>query len=78
MRSILKNFFFKKEIWRQVIEIINNLQPCYRQAILLKYYGKLSIESIASSMGVSPDEVHTLLQKAKCQILKRLSSDHDI
>ncbi len=74
----LEEFFFRKEIWRQVVEVINNLKPCYRQVILLKYYGKLSIEGIASSMGIPPEEVHTLLQKAKCQILKRLSSNHGV
>jgi RNA polymerase sigma factor (sigma-70 family) len=61
----------KAEADRVLRELIAGLNPDQREALLLKYWERLSIAEIAVIMGRSPASVNSLLQRARTTLYRR-------
>ena len=73
--TIPEELILKKEIQHKVVDIINKLDPSERRIVILKYYCKLSVEEIASSLGTNADDITVILTKIKQRIAKELNND---
>jgi len=73
--TIPEELILKKEIQHKVVDIINKLDPSERRIVILKYYCKLSVKEIASSLGTNADDITVILTKIKQRIAKELNND---
>jgi len=59
---------------RKVLEAVRRLPARQRDCITLKYFEELTIEQIASTLGVSQNSVKTHLQRAMAALDKKLTT----
>lgn len=64
------------ELRDQVVETINRLRPEYRDLIILRYYGGLSIEEISIALNVKINTVKTWHMRAKEKIAQELKEHY--
>ncbi len=57
---------------RQLSEIIDNLTPDQRSAVILYYYDELSISEVANSLGTNENNIRQKLFKARKRIKKQI------
>jgi len=71
----------ERELHRKVLEAVKALPPASQAATLLFYYERLSLQEIATILGISVTAVKGRLHKARKQLEERLSvlySDSEI
>ena len=61
----------------RVRQAVERLPPAAREVVLLHYFSGLSYETIAQSLGVSPQSVHGRLQRARRALAQDLSGDEE-
>ena len=74
-----EEIIINEENKRRLMELINLLEPAYRDVLLMKYQMEMKNTDIASVLGVSEDVVNTRIYRAKKILLeKRRDELYDI
>ncbi|NKZ02764.1 SigE family RNA polymerase sigma factor [Actinomadura latina] len=60
---------------REVMEALHRLPARQREALVLRYYGDLSVEEIADAMGISPGTVKSTTSRALTALGRMLGSE---
>ena len=76
--SDLENLIINKETLQKTKEIIEQLDPKYRDVLLLKRVYNMSREEIANFLNISPENVKKRLTRAKAKIVKALEEGEKI
>ncbi|MEJ8547457.1 sigma-70 family RNA polymerase sigma factor [Brevibacillus borstelensis] len=58
----------------ELVRLVLQLPPLYRQAVALHYYADLSIAEVADVLGVSEGTVRTRLHRARQQLKKQMDT----
>lgn len=67
-----EDFIIREETKKIVIDIINSLEPKYRDVIILKYYNRLTENEISKVLNIKRGTVKSRHKRAKDQIYKKL------
>ena len=66
----MESKIIKREQFKRLYAVIDQLRPSYRSIIRLRYFKEYSYESIANEMNVSLSKVKTELWRAKKELFK--------
>ena len=64
----------RAESRRELAEALDGLDPRYRAPLVLRYYAELDYAEIADVIGVSPNQVATLLFRGKRRLRERMGA----
>ena len=63
----------REESRREILAALDGLDPRYRAPLVLRYYAELDYAEIGDLLGVGPNQVATLLFRAKRRLRERLA-----
>lgn len=73
--STPEDLIINSESVRRIMDIVNNMNPIYRDTLILSRVYDMSRADIASFFGISAEAVTKRLQRAKIEIKKQLAKE---
>lgn len=70
-----EDIIINEENKRRLMELINLLEPAYRDVLLMKYKMEMKNTDIAAVLGVSEDVVNTRIYRAKKILLEKMGDE---